>query len=76
MSAPCSGQTELFFSELDEDIAEAVAVCRVCPVAVACLDGAVRAEGGQRYLYGVFGGRSAADRRRNRRNLHTKAGAQ
>ena len=42
----------LFFSEELEDIAEAKAFCRECPVRVPCLEGAVA----RREPFGVWGG--------------------
>lgn len=42
----------LFFSDDDIDIARAKAICRRCPLAAECLEGAVR----RREAYGVWGG--------------------
>jgi len=44
---------ELFFSDSKADIAFAKAICRRCPLQMACLQGAI-ARGEH---YGVFGGR-------------------
>jgi len=52
----------LFFSERgqNDDITEAKAVCAACPVRAACL------EYGMAEMFGVWGGRSARERRQMR----------
>lgn len=63
--AACAGMdTNLFYPERGEDNAQAVAVCRDCPVREQCLDHAVR--NGE--TYGVWGGLSGKQRRRLRRD--------
>lgn len=65
--------THLFFSDEDLDIARAKAICRTCPLQIACLDGALeRSE-----AYGVWGGVLLIDgeparfaRRRGRPPIH------
>lgn len=49
----------LFFSEQLDDIARAKAVCRGCPVATACLDGALE----RHEPWGVWGGELLANGR-------------
>jgi Transcription factor WhiB len=49
-----------FFPETDEDEAEALAMCHVCPVQQECLQYAVQT--GQ--LFGVWGGKTQAEIRR------------
>ena len=49
---PCSGDPDLFFAELPEDVELAKALCRACPVRIACLAGAVE----RREPWGVWGG--------------------
>lgn len=49
----------LFFSEQLDDIARAKAICGKCPVAEACLDGAVA----RREPWGVWGGQLFANGR-------------
>jgi WhiB family redox-sensing transcriptional regulator len=44
--------TALFFSEQIDDIARAKAVCEMCPIMDACLDGALE----RREPWGVWGG--------------------
>jgi len=44
--------TALFFSEQIDDIARAKAICGMCPLIDACLDGALR----RREPWGVWGG--------------------
>lgn len=52
-----SPMLKLFFSEQLEDIARAKALCTRCPVAAACLDGAVE----RHEPAGVWGGQLFAD---------------
>ncbi|MDP9075455.1 MAG: WhiB family transcriptional regulator [Actinomycetota bacterium] len=44
--------TALFFSEQIDDIARAKAICALCPLAEACLEGALA----RREPWGVWGG--------------------
>jgi hypothetical protein len=57
---PCEQDPELWFADesCEEDVAEAVAGCRSCPVEEACGLGAV--ERGERY--GIWGGTTPSDR--------------
>ncbi len=52
-----SGLLEMFFSDHLEDIARAKALCADCPVADACLDGAIE----RHEPAGVWGGQLFAD---------------
>lgn len=56
---PCSGLTNLFYSDADHDQAAATALCRTCPHVSACLARAL----GDRYQYGVAGAMAAHERR-------------
>lgn len=58
---------ELWFPERGASVAEAKAVCRVCPVQSECLDHAIRC--GEKH--GIWGGRSERERRRIRRAART-----
>ena len=49
---PCSGLTDLFYSDEPQDIAQAQALCDVCPLQQACLQGAIE----RREPAGVWGG--------------------
>ena len=67
--------THLFFSDHDEELARAKAICRTCGLAQECLDGAV--ERGE--VYGVWGGLLVLDgvpvevkRKRGRPPKHPK----
>jgi WhiB family transcriptional regulator, redox-sensing transcriptional regulator len=49
---PCTQDPELFFAESPQDVEQAKAMCRGCPVRLACLAGALeRAE-----PWGIWGG--------------------
>lgn len=50
---------ELFFSEHPQDIARAKAICSACPLAAACLEGALD----RQEPWGVWGGQLFADGR-------------
>lgn len=67
--AACLGMdTEEFYPDRDRiAIKRAKAVCDGCPVRQACLDYAVASN----IEYGVWGGKSAAERRRLRRSQNT-----
>ena len=56
---------EVFFPEVSEDPAAAVAVCRKCPVRQECLDYAIAA----REQHGVWGGHTPNELRRLRAEL-------
>ena len=60
-AAACKGMdTSLFYRT---EPAEALAVCRACPVQAQCLQYAIKHEAADgRYRLGVFGGASAAER--------------
>jgi WhiB family redox-sensing transcriptional regulator len=49
---PCLRASELFFAESPEDVEQAKALCRGCPVRIACLAGAL----GRGEPWGVWGG--------------------
>lgn len=49
---PCRSAPELFFAEHPRDLDQAKALCAMCPVRAACLEGAL--ERGE--PYGVWGG--------------------
>lgn len=49
---PCTGDPELFFAESPEDVESAKALCRGCPMRLACLAGALE----RREPWGVWGG--------------------
>ena len=49
---PCTGDPDLFFAESPADVEAAKALCRGCPVRLACLAGARE----RREPWGVWGG--------------------
>ncbi len=49
---PCTEDPELFFAESPQDVEYAKALCRACPVRMACLSGALE----RREPWGVWGG--------------------
>jgi WhiB family transcriptional regulator, redox-sensing transcriptional regulator len=51
-STPCMDDPDLFFAELPEDVESAKALCRGCPIRLACLSGALE----RREPWGVWGG--------------------
>lgn len=62
-SAACLGvETELFFPNRGESVAEAKAVCAACAARIACADYALKS--GQRH--GIWGGLTERERRRLR----------
>ena len=61
LDLPCTEDPELFFAESPEDVETAKAMCRGCEARLACLTGALRAQG----ALGCLGWR-AADPRRDR----------
>ena len=62
--AACYGKdTRLWFPERGESGAEAIAICRACPVRIDCLDHAMT----HRETRGIWGGLSDKQRRRVRR---------
>jgi hypothetical protein len=63
---PCSGLTEIFFSDRLADRRWAMRVCReLCPLIDVCLEGATA----RREQYGVWGGKSFKTRRPPRQPL-------
>lgn len=58
--ANCLGTVGVHFSEDDEGVVEAQAICAECPVKVDCLEYALK----NRINHGVWGGASEKDRRR------------
>ena len=64
--AACSAANpSLFFPAHGESMEDAKAVCQACPVRSECLRYAIA--NGERY--GIWGGQSAFERRRNRRGI-------
>ena len=64
----CSGLTELFFSDLQEDHAAAAEVCNACYFQDRCLDRALdRGE-----VFGVWGGLSFGDQRKVPKGLRIR----
>ena len=60
---PCTGRDSLFFSNLRAHQAVAKALCRGCEVKDACLQLALDNEtGDRRTTFGVFGGKTPAQR--------------
>ena len=59
---PCSGLTELFYSDDPVDQSQARALCRECPVRVRCLETAVA----RKEKHGVWGGRTFKQKRRRK----------
>jgi hypothetical protein len=59
--AMCKGSGNLFFSDDGEEVEQARAICRTCPVQPECADAGVREK------HGVWGGISATERRQSRR---------
>ena len=51
---------EQFFSSVEADVADAVKICRGCPVREECLDWALET----RVRYGIWGGTTERERRR------------
>jgi WhiB family transcriptional regulator, redox-sensing transcriptional regulator len=49
---PCMDDPDLFFAELPADVESAKALCRECPIRLACLSGALE----RREPWGVWGG--------------------
>jgi WhiB family transcriptional regulator, redox-sensing transcriptional regulator len=49
---PCMDDPDLFFAELPADVETAKALCRGCPIRLACLSGALE----RREPWGVWGG--------------------
>lgn len=68
--AACQGEDPELFFPLGGDgrwaaqIQQAKAICGRCPVRQACLDDALKEEGGRHYRYGIRGGLSETQRRR------------
>lgn len=60
---------EIFFPEDENPAAKAKAICATCPVRMECLDWAIR----NREPEGIWGGMTAAERRRVRRQRQKEA---
>lgn len=59
--AACRGmEPALFFPTVEAEVAEALAVCRVCPVRQECLEWALST----RERHGIWGGTTEQERRR------------
>ena len=52
LDLPCREEPELFFAEAPADVEAAKALCRECPVMIACFNGALE----RREPWGVWGG--------------------
>jgi WhiB family redox-sensing transcriptional regulator len=52
LDLPCREDPELFFAEAPADVEAAKALCRECPVMIACFNGALE----RREPWGVWGG--------------------
>ena len=52
LDLPCREDPELFFAEAPADVESAKALCRGCPVMIACFNGALE----RREPWGVWGG--------------------
>ena len=52
LDLPCRDDPELFFAEAPADVEAAKALCRECPVMIACFNGALE----RREPWGVWGG--------------------
>jgi WhiB family redox-sensing transcriptional regulator len=74
--AACQGQDlALFFSDAEQKVRQAKAICAACPVRRECLDEALRAEGTS-LGDGVFGGLTAEERNETAyRRAHEQAAA-
>lgn len=76
--AACIGEDpDLFFTEGTNPLAlalidQAKAICARCPVAPACLDDALKEEGGRYYRSGIRGGTTGPERRTIRRRALRK----
>ena len=54
----------LFASTVPEEISQAKSLCAVCPVALECLDYALRIEKGYKTRFNIFGGLTGKERRK------------
>jgi hypothetical protein len=63
--AACRGRTDLFFPKPGDDVSEAKALCRTCPMAGPCGEFALARS--PNVLSGVWGGMTARERKRLRR---------
>lgn len=62
LSALCRGlPTEVWFNKETEQ--QAIELCNQCPVIAECAEYARKNEGETGYVYGVYGGQSAVERR-------------
>jgi len=61
---PCAGLGDLFYSDIRADQTEAKGICFGCPVRLPCLARALE----EREEFGIWGGMSANERRRELRN--------
>ena len=57
LDLPCREDPELFFAEAPADVESAKALCRGCPVMIACFNGALE----RREPWGVWGGQLFAN---------------
>lgn len=60
-----SADPEIFFSAADDSVAEAIRICRGCPVRQECLEWAILTHA----RYGVWGGMTERQRRRVARTI-------
>lgn len=57
---PCRDRLQLFFSKRSSDVAEAVALCELCPERLGCLEASLV----RREMFGTWGGVSEERRRK------------
>lgn len=66
--AACRGMgPDLFFTERGASTNPAKEICAACPVRVECLEYGMSMQGRGGYDFGIWGGASARERRRERR---------
>lgn len=65
LAACLDSDPELWFGATYSERAVAVSICHECPIRWECLEDTIRREsaGDHKYLYGVFGGLTAPQRR-------------
>lgn len=67
---PCTGRSDLFFSNRKTHQTVAKALCRTCVVKIECLQLALDSEtGDRRTTFGVYGGMTPVERVRIKRRL-------
>lgn len=65
LAACTESDAELWFAHHPADRALAIAICNECPIRLECLEQTIRTEsvGDSKYLYGIYGGLTARERR-------------